>query len=196
MVVGLAIPAGLVLRAVLSGRSWMALGLDADVMTAFAWAAGLGLVARVVSVFEVWHSKQWSRQWSWTTMAALALVAGMWAMLGFSVVEATRARHSVDQVFAEPLAEPLFDSTRNQSTIASSRGVAADGAPLPTTAQEADGGPPNASPASIPSTRSGLPGAPFASSSTTSRPPCQRPDPNARHRESIPARTPTLPPSC
>ena len=50
-------PVLLLAHVLASGRSWVALGLDREVMATVAWAAGVGLAARIVSVIEVWHSR-------------------------------------------------------------------------------------------------------------------------------------------
>ncbi|HUF96969.1 MAG TPA: LCP family protein [Ilumatobacter sp.] len=114
---GVGLPTALLVRVVLSGRSWMALGLDSNVMTVVAWTTGLALLARVISVIEVWHARQWVRQWSWTGAVSVAVVVSTWAMLGFGVVEASRARSSVERAFSEPLTEPLYDATQSDDDV-------------------------------------------------------------------------------
>jgi LCP family protein required for cell wall assembly len=107
---GVVLPLVLLARIVLSGRSWVALGLDPAVAAAIAWAAGLALIARVVSVFELWHAHRWWRPWSWNGALAVVVILVTWASLGLGAVEATRARRSAERTFSEPLPSPLFDA--------------------------------------------------------------------------------------
>jgi LCP family protein required for cell wall assembly len=110
MAVGVVLPVLLLTRIVLSGRSWVALGLDPAVASTVAWAAALALIARVVSVLELWHAHGWSCRWSWNSAVAVVVILVTWASLGFGAVEAARARRSVERTFSAPLAAPLYDA--------------------------------------------------------------------------------------
>lgn len=131
MSVGSVVPLVLLARMVMSGRSWVALGLDPAVASAVAWAAGLALMARVVSVFELWHARRWSFRWSWNGALAIAVILLTWASLGFGAVEASRARRSAERTFSEPLPAPLFDA---ESSLVATAVVAAPVAAAPPTA--------------------------------------------------------------
>ena len=110
-VAGVVVPLGVAASAVLSGRPWIALSLDAGFL---AWVIVVGviaLVARLVAAAEVWLAARADRPPERRDRWAIGLVVLLCAPLMVGVVQVGQARAAIMPAFEGQSDLPLFDNS-------------------------------------------------------------------------------------
>lgn len=110
-VAGVVLPLGVAAWAVLSGRQWIALTLDAGFL---AWVIVVGviaLVARLVAAAEVWLGARADRSPEHRDRWAIGLVVLLCAPLMVGVVQVGQARAAIMPAFEGQSDQPLFDNS-------------------------------------------------------------------------------------
>ena len=133
LVLGVAMPFGLVAYALAGGRSWVALTVDTGFLLWTAIVLAAALVARLVSVAEAWWELGDARSDArWGVPIVLAVVLP----LALGVGEVLGARRDIQPVFtATAGAGPLFDPERPPATVPGSTTTSTE---PPTTLFESD----------------------------------------------------------
>ena len=147
---GVLMPLVVAAYAVLSGRNWVALTLDAQFL-AWVMTAGIAaVVARLIAVTEVWFSARRDYTWNPNDRWAIALVVAVIVPLTISVVEVGRARASIEPAFAGQSNLPLFDSsaTFSATEVATTLAQPASTSEVPTSSHEVPSSAPSESPSS------------------------------------------------
>ncbi len=118
---GVLVPLAIAVYAIASGRNWVALTLDSGYLAWTMFGGMLALLARLVSVAEVWHVNRPDRSWNPGDGWAVVLVIAVCAPMLIGVVQVGRARASIAPAFAGQPDEPLFDaSATTTSSVATS----------------------------------------------------------------------------
>jgi LCP family protein required for cell wall assembly len=114
LVAGLGLPAGLVGMvgaSLLSGRSWLAMSLDAGLLGWVLAVVVVALLARLAAVAELWLALNRPSPTDRRTLGAIAVTAALLSPLVLSTVGVARARAHIAPAFDSPTDGPLYDAS-------------------------------------------------------------------------------------
>jgi LCP family protein required for cell wall assembly len=115
---GVGLPLALAAYALISGRSWVALSLDADFLAWLMFGGIVAVASRLVAVGETWHAAGRGTEFVRADLWSLLVVVAVCAPLLTVVVEVGRARASIAPAFTDATDAPLFDAAAPLETSA------------------------------------------------------------------------------